>query len=34
VAGLKRARDTVFRAEKQFPNDAVIHDNLADPTRR
>jgi aminopeptidase N len=33
VAGLKRARDTVFRAEKQFPNDAVIHDNLADPNQ-
>ena len=32
VAGLKRARDAVFRAEKQFPNGAVIHNNLADPS--
>jgi aminopeptidase N len=30
VAGLKRSRDTVFRTEKQLPNEAVIHDNLTD----
>jgi aminopeptidase N len=33
VAGLKRARDAVFRAEKQFPNDAVIQDGLAGPSQ-
>jgi len=33
VEGLKKSRNTVFRAEQQLPGSAVVHNNLSD-TRR